>query len=124
MAATAPILLALLSIAFTAQSSASLCIPSEPYVDCNFHALSSPHWAELSGDSAALTAAWKAAVAQTPEYPSGRFAGKGLVITATKLDLVNVPVLLATLQSEGFDLPVEVGFLILLQIMFLEFFLR
>ncbi|GAQ92625.1 hypothetical protein KFL_010750010 [Klebsormidium nitens] len=108
--AAASFLLALLSIAFLARSSAALCIPSEPYVDCNFHSLSSPQWAELSGDSAALTAAWKAAVAQAPEFPTGRFAGRGLVITATKLDLVNVPVLLRALQTEGFTLPVEIWY--------------
>ncbi|GAQ83978.1 hypothetical protein KFL_001710080 [Klebsormidium nitens] len=102
--------MALLSVSLFAHSTAALCVPSEPYVDCNFHALSSPHWPALSGDAPALTAAWKAAVAQTPEYPEGRFAGEGLVITATKLDLVNVPVLLTTLQSEGFDLPVEIWY--------------
>lgn len=107
----ASLVLALLRTSFVLTRStagAGLCVPSEPYVDCNFHALSSPHWAALSGDTAALTAAWKAAVAQTPEYPSGRFAGQGLVITATKLDLVNVPVLLSMLELEGFTLPVEV----------------
>ncbi|GAQ86842.1 hypothetical protein KFL_003150070 [Klebsormidium nitens] len=102
--------LALLCIAFAPRHSTALCIPSEQYIDCNFHALSSPHWAALSSESAALTAAWKAAVAQTPEYPSERFAGRGLVITATKLDLVNVPVLLTTLQSQGFTLPVELWY--------------
>jgi alpha 1,2-mannosyltransferase len=108
--AASSFLLSLLSIAFVARSSAALCIPSEPYVDCNFHSLSSPQWVELSSNSAALTAAWKAAFAQAPEFPTEQFAGRGLVITATKLDLVNVPVLLKALQAEGFNLPVEIWY--------------
>ncbi|GAQ91128.1 hypothetical protein KFL_007310050 [Klebsormidium nitens] len=106
----ASFVLVLLRIYFATRSNAALCVPGEPYVDCNFHALSFPHWAALSGDSAALMTAWKAAVAQTPEYPSGSFAGQGLVITATKLDLVNVPVMLTMLRSQGFTLPVELWY--------------
>lgn len=99
-------LLALSTIAL----AASLCVPGEPHVDCNFHGLSSPKWAELSAKAPELTAAWKAAVAKTPSYPAGQFAGRGLVITATKVDMVNVPVLLEILQSEGFNLPVEIWY--------------
>ncbi|GAQ87043.1 protein with Mannosyltransferase domain [Klebsormidium nitens] len=85
---------------------AAACVPSESHVDCNFHGLSSPKsWAELSSQTEQLTAAWKAALASTPKYPAGHFSGKGLVITATKLDMDNIPAILGTFHSEGLNLP-------------------
>ncbi|GAQ89253.1 Hypothetical protein KFL_005030050 [Klebsormidium nitens] len=89
---------------------AAACVPREPHVDCNFHSLSSPQWPLLASQSAQLSAVWKSVVAKTPEFPTGRFSGRGLVITATTLDLVNVPTILETLQSEGFNLPVEIWY--------------
>ncbi|GAQ93066.1 hypothetical protein KFL_012800010, partial [Klebsormidium nitens] len=89
---------------------ASSCVPNEPHVDCNFHGLFSPKWSGLSARASKLSTEWRAAVSATPAYSEGRLAGKGVVITATKLDLVNVPVLLDILQSEGCKLPVEIWY--------------
>lgn len=104
-------LAALLSLAAIVLCTAA-CVPSEPHVDCNFYGLSSPKWAELASQAEQLTAAWKSFVSSTPEYPAGQFSGQGLVITATKLDMVNIPTILEALQAEGFDLPVEVSSLL------------
>eukprot|EP00243_Klebsormidium_subtile_P001884 TRINITY_DN13577_c1_g2_i2.p1 TRINITY_DN13577_c1_g2~~TRINITY_DN13577_c1_g2_i2.p1 ORF type:complete len:542 (+),score=93.41 TRINITY_DN13577_c1_g2_i2:189-1814(+) len=88
----------------------STCLPSEPNVDCTFHSLSSPKWAELLTDFEQLTTAWKFIVAGIQEYPAELFFGQGLVITTTNVDIGNIFTTLEMLQLGGFDLPVEIWY--------------
>eukprot|EP00243_Klebsormidium_subtile_P009049 TRINITY_DN4417_c0_g2_i1.p1 TRINITY_DN4417_c0_g2~~TRINITY_DN4417_c0_g2_i1.p1 ORF type:complete len:420 (-),score=21.87 TRINITY_DN4417_c0_g2_i1:805-2064(-) len=97
----------------TIVTGAALCsVPTEPHLDCDFYIRSSLKWADFSRGNltASLTAAWKDVVARIGEYPTKRFQGRGLVITATKFDLVNVRVLLDILRTHGANVSVEVWY--------------
>ena len=73
----------------------------------DFTSWSRPRWPDACAQTVVRREQWRAALAAIPEYPAGRFAGRGIVICAGGTSLAAALATVSLLRGLGCLLPVE-----------------
>lgn len=76
--------------------------------DTYFNAWSSRHWTEAEPEIESRTEEWRAHLSALPEYPVGRFSGRGVIVVAGGRYLEPALVMIKMLRQSGCNLRVQV----------------